>query len=62
MIYACPQTVRKMSTDGQRRPTLPNGVLAGQTGWEGHHPWSVIRTGRIRLTGQLVRPASRYQR
>jgi hypothetical protein len=55
MISGCPQIVRRTSADSQRRPTLPNGVLAAQTGRKGHHPWSVIRAGRIRLTGQLVR-------
>jgi hypothetical protein len=62
MIYACPQTVRKTSANGQRRPTLPNGVLAAQTGCKGHHPRSAIRAVRIRLTDQLVRSAPRHQR
>ena len=35
MISICPQNVRKTSAEGQRRPTLPNGLSAGRPGCGG---------------------------
>jgi hypothetical protein len=60
-------TVRRLSV---RRPRTvngdqrcQNGVSADQTtGCKDHRPRSVSRAGRIRLTGQLVRPALRHLR